>query len=160
MPLQTGFLFSFPVAYIPQKRPHLLESYPLRADGYFSKNSFSLPLLLKSPAVQNLSPAYYEVVQHSLNILEKLTIYNEFLLNESSHLVFSYKDTPILVFENVSIANSDWISKIDLSWLVPHWISDEQSKQRQLGEKRLAVLGILTLFMSVGLLKNWRPWRV
>jgi hypothetical protein len=22
----------------------------------------------------------------------------------------------------------------------------------------LAVLGILTLFMSVGLLKNWRPW--
>ncbi len=152
MPLQTGFHFSFFAACKPDYKNKELQTYPIRADGYFTMNPLSLPLLLKTNAVQNLSPAYYETLEQSLNYLEKFRPYSDELCS-CSHLVFTYKGTPILVFENLSIANSDWILKIDFSYLVPHWVSSENLKNRTRAEKRLTVLSLLGLFLGYGLLK-------
>ncbi len=152
MPLQTGFLYSFCAACNPLYKTRIIDNYPARADGYFTMNPVSFPYLLENPAVKNLSPGYYEVVLHSLNMVEKCTPYtNE--VRKCSHLVFTFKDTPILVFENLSIANSDWIMKVDMSYLIPHWISVDALESRTLAEKRLTVLSLLGLFLGYGLLK-------
>lgn len=151
MPLQRGFLYSFCASCEPLYRTRLIDNYPARADGYFTTEPSSLQYVLKSSAVQNLSTAYYEIVSQSLILLENYTPYTE-ELRKASHLVFTYKDTPILVFENLSIANMDWIMKIDMSYLIPHWISDERLESRTVAKKRLKVLGFLGMFLAYGLL--------
>jgi hypothetical protein len=84
-------------------------------------------------------------------MLENCSPYHEEILR-CSHLVFTYKETPILVFENVSIANSDYIMKIDFSYLIPHWISSEQLETRNLSEKRWTLLVLLGGFLTYGFL--------
>lgn len=152
MPFLSGFLFSFPVACHTEYGHKIIETYPCRADGFFSANHVSLAKLLETPAVKNLSPPYFEVVQQSLNLLENYPMYHEYLLNKSSHLVFTYKNTPLLVFENLSIANSDTLTIIDTFWLIPHYITDKQVEEKIRGEKRWAVLGLLGVFLSYGAL--------
>ncbi len=152
MPLLTGFLYSFPAACHTEYHSDIISNYPVRADGFFSRNRFTLHELLKTESVQNLSPPYFEVVQQSLNFLEKYPIYYESLLNTSSHLVFTYKHTPLLVFENLSIANSYTITIVDTFWLVPHYITDKEVEQKIRGEKRWATLGLLAVFLSYGVL--------
>jgi hypothetical protein len=152
MPLQTGFLYSFYASCKPLYQTSLIDNYPARADGYFTMNPVSFPYLLENAAVKNLSPGYYEVVLQSLDILEKYHPYTD-EVRKSSHLVFTFKDTPILVFENLSIANSDWIMKIDMSYLIPHWISLDNLESRTISEKRYKVLGLLGLFFAYGFLK-------
>ena len=151
MPLQTGFVFSFFAACKPEYGKDSIEKYPYRADGYFSANPSTLPLLLKTNAVQNLSPSYFEITKACFGMLENCSPYHEEILR-CSHLVFTYKDTPILVFENVSIANSDYIMKIDFSYLIPHWISSEQLETRNLSEKRWVTFSLLGAFLAYGLL--------
>ncbi len=152
MPLLTGFVYSFPASCHTEYRSNIIQNYPVRADGYLSRNHFKFNELLTTKAVQNLSPPYLEVVQQSLNLIERYPMYYEYLFEKCSHLVFTYKRTPILVFENLSIANSDILLTVDFSWLIPHYITDKQVEEKIRGEKRCATLGLLAVFLCYGLL--------
>ncbi len=151
MPLQTGFVFSFFAACKPVYRKNDIDMYPSPPDGYFDENLSSFSNLLTTTSSQNLSPMYYEIVEACLQMIQRCSPYNE-EITKSSHLVFTFRDVPILIFENVSLVNSDYIMKIDFSYLVPHWISSEQLETRNLSEKRWTVLALLAGFLTYGFL--------
>lgn len=153
MPISKGFYFSFPAACHCVHKLDLLSGYPLRPDGFFTKDINSLDKLLSSPAVQNLSLCYFECFCESLRFLRKYDVYSKSLL-ESSYLVFTYKSVPLLVFDNPSNEFSHYATVIDMSYLVPHYTTDEKVKEIQCAKQRWATLSLLTGFLAFGFLRS------
>jgi hypothetical protein len=143
MPLLAGFYYSFPAACYKS-----LCSYPLYLDGFYTQKLNSLDKLLSCPAVQNLSPAYFECVCKSLQLLRKSEVYSTSLL-ESSYLIFTYTKVPLLVFKNASNEYSNSAVVIDMVYLVPHYITEEL-----VVVKRWKIIGLLTGFLAYGLLNS------
>lgn len=153
MPLLEGFYFSFPVACHRTYTSEILSRYPLRPDGFYTKNLDSLERLRKCTAVENLEPPYFESVVKSLEVIRNIDVYRNLLLN-SSHLVFTYRNVPLLIFDNASNEFSSITIVIDLVYLIPHYITDEKRKLIELSKKRWKVIGLLTGFLGFAFLKS------
>lgn len=153
MPLLAGFYYAFPAACHTVYTKDILSNYPLRPDGFYTRNLDSLNNLVCRSAVQALSPPYFESFCQSLTQLRKYEIYTKSIL-ESGYLIFTYKKTPLLVFDNASNEFSPYSIVIDMFYLVPHYISEEHVERRQLAEKRLKVITLFIGFLGLGFLKS------